>query len=241
MRLYIGKILFHFYSAVQQLLFHISSLKVKNFQKSVLAWSHCHGRHHLPWRKENLTLFQIIIAEILLQRTKAETIESFYPNFLLKYTHWDELLRIPIEELENDLKPIGLSKQRSSRLKQLAQYMVIQNENLPASLDELQKIPFFGQYISNAIRLQVFQIPAPLLDVNMARVLERFFGKRKLSDIRFDPYLQNLAFKVVDHPQSKFLNWAILDFAAKICKVNKPVCERCLLSSSCKFNNNHLS
>lgn len=29
--------------------------------------------------------------------------------------------------------------------------------------------------------------PAPYLDVNMARVLERHFGPRKLSDIRYDP------------------------------------------------------
>ena len=32
----------------------------------------------------------------------------------------------------------------------------------------------------------------------MARVLERYFGPRNLADIRYDPYLQELAHKVVD-------------------------------------------
>ncbi len=39
--------------------------------------------------------------------------------------------------------------------------------------------------------------PRPLLDVNMSRVLERYFGPRSLADIRYDPYLQNLAQRLV--------------------------------------------
>ena len=39
--------------------------------------------------------------------------------------------------------------------------------------------------------------PFPMIDVNMARVLERYFGTRKLVDIRYDNYLQSLAKRVV--------------------------------------------
>ena len=48
----------------------------------------------------------------------------------------------------------------------------------------------------------------------MSRVLERFFGKRKLSDIRYDPYLQKLSAIIVEHHKTKEINWAILDFAS---------------------------
>ena len=39
----------------------------------------------------------------------------------------------------------------------------------------------------------------------MARFLERLFGKRKLSDIRYDSKLKMLAHKIVDHSDSKTL------------------------------------
>lgn len=50
--------------------------------------------------------------------------------------------------------------------------------------------------------LVVYGIPEPLVDVNMVRVLERFFGPRKLADIRYDSYLQTLARQVVEGEQS---------------------------------------
>ena len=83
----------------------------------------------------------------------------------------------------------------------------------------------------------VFNQPSPFVDVNMARVIERFFGPRKMADIRYDPYLQDLAYKVVNHFQAKYINWAILDFAALICQANSPKCITCLLSRNCMFFN----
>ncbi|MFM7022382.1 MAG: hypothetical protein ACKOXB_05350 [Flavobacteriales bacterium] len=85
-----------------------------------------------------------------------------------------------------------------------------------------------GQYISNAVELVVYNKPSPLIDVNMARVLERFFGPRKMADIRYDPYLQELAYKVVNHKNAKEVNWAILDFAALVCRfqsAGKRICK----------------
>lgn len=119
--------------------------------------------------------------------------------------------------------------------------MVRLKGQFPRKRSDLEEIPFLGQYIANAIELQVFNMPSALLDVNMARVLERYFGERKLSDIRYDPYLQNLAFRVVNHTLSKEINWAILDFASSVCKAKKPLCEKCLLSTSCTFKNKVLN
>jgi A/G-specific adenine glycosylase len=93
----------------------------------------------------------------------------------------------------------------------------------------------FGQYITNAIMLLVYGERTPLLDVNMSRVLERFFGPRQTSDIRYDPYLQALAYRVVDLDEARKINWAILDFGALVCKARQPGCGSCLLAVKCKF------
>ena len=71
----------------------------------------------------------------------------------------------------------------------------------------------------------------------MARVLERYFGPRTLSDIRYDPYLQHLARLVVDCRDAIDLNWAILDFATRTCSIRLPKCGQCTLASECRFAN----
>lgn len=212
----------------------ISKAGIKRFQAKLLAWYLSNGRKFL-WRHEDRSDYEIIIAEVLLQRTKAETIEKFYQNFIDKYPNWKIIGEAPIEAIEIDLKPIGLYRQRAKRVKNLAIELNTRNGIIPENRDELEKIPMFGQYIANAIELQLFNRNKPLLDVNMARVLERYFGPRKLSDIRYDPYLQKLAHEVVNNENSKQINWAILDFAALICKSRNPLCIKCFLSDSCKY------
>jgi len=73
------------------------------------------------------------------------------------------------------------------------------------------------------------------MDVNMARVLERFFGPRKLADIRYDPYLQKLARDILPRKGAKEFNWAVLDFAALVCRTRQPLCPTCTLRTRCLF------
>jgi A/G-specific adenine glycosylase len=211
----------------------ISKQKLKRFQTALLKWFAVNSRY-FPWRIESASNYQKIISEVLLQRTKAETIAKFYPIFLKKYPNWKRIDSEEQENLAEFLEPIGLYMQRSERLKKLAHEMALKNCRLPRKREELKKLPFFGQYIVNAILLLIYNERAPLLDVNMARVLERNFGKRKLSDIRNDPYLQKLAYDFADHCDSKELNWAIIDFSALVCKP-KPKCNICPINIDCKY------
>ncbi len=206
--------------------------KIKFLQEKLLEWYPVSGRH-FPWRNKSITNYQKVIAEVLLQRTKAETVAKFYVQFLIDYPNWKSLAEADIKAIEAYLMPIGLYRQRSVRLQNLAKEMVKRGGRLPRDREELETIPFMGQYIANAVELVVFNEPSPLVDVNMARVIERFFGPRKMADIRYDPHLQDLAYKIVNHSQTKYINWAVLDFAANVCKSRNPRCELCLLKYYC--------
>lgn len=210
------------------------SKKVKFFQRKILIWYKVFGRKFY-WRKKNLSAYKYIIAEILLQRTKAETVAKFYPDFIKRFPDWRSIAKADVKDIESYLQPIGLYTQRSKRLQNLAIEMVKRKGKLPRGRTELESIPFMGQYIANAVELIIFHQPSPLVDVNMSRVLERFFGPRKLADIRYDPYLQSLARSIVDHVDTKELNWAILDFAALVCKAKNPLHKECPLRSQCTY------
>jgi len=207
---------------------------ISKFQQTLLTWYDTDGRH-FPWRNKRLTQYQIIIAETLLQRTKAETVSKFYSQFIKDFPNWTSLAEADTSTIEQYLKPIGLYRQRAKRLKNLALEMVKRKGKLPRDRAELESIPFMGQYIANSVELIIYKQPSPLIDVNMSRLLERYFGKRKLADIRYDPYLQKLSYKVINHSRAKEINWAILDYAALICRAKNPKCNICKLRIGCNY------
>lgn len=211
----------------------LETKKVRWFRKKILLWFEKGGRY-FPWRKKNSSKYQLVIAEILLQRTKAETIATFFPFFIKQYPSWKSLSSVNKTRLKKDLKPIGLWKRRADTLKRLSTAMAKRGGRFPKTRGEIEKLPGVGQYIANAILMFCQDQPEPLLDVNMARVLERFFGPRKLADIRYDPYLQKLAREVLPRKRYKEFNWAILDFASIICTAYRPVCNKCCLESKCR-------
>jgi A/G-specific adenine glycosylase len=79
---------------------------------------------------------------------------------------------------------------------------------MPTVRAEIEALPGVGQYIANAVQLFAHETPAPLLDVNMARVLQGHYGPRQLVDIRYDPYLQALAYTVVKGRHAAAVNYS---------------------------------
>lgn len=206
---------------------------ISEFQRVLIKWYQQNGRE-FSWRCLHLSDYHYVIAEILLQRTRAETVEKVFDRFLNRFSNWNDLSTASVKTIEAALEPVGLQKQRALRLHQLATEIMKRGEQLPSDRATLEQIPFLGQYIANAIELIVFKRRKPLLDVNMARLLERYFSPRRLSDIRYDPFLQRLSHRVVDHVDSLRINWAILDFAALVCRP-RPNCQLCPLRKKCTY------
>lgn len=207
------------------------------FQYNMLEWFLKRGRK-FPWRNKHLSNYRRIVAEVLLQRTKAEVVASFFNTFINKYPSWRQLAVAPEEEVGELLKSIGLWRRRARSLTKLAKAMTNLNGRFPATRQEIESLPNVGQYIANAVLLFCHGEPQPLLDVNMARVLERYFGPRKLADIRYDPYLQDLAKRIVTCGDPVSMNWAILDLAATVCRPSKPLCSDCPITDNCNWANN---
>ncbi len=204
------------------------------FGNRLLLWYRSSGRQ-FPWRRKNISNYKYIIAELLLQRTRAETVARYIFPFMEKYPSWKSIDNCEINVLSRDLVPFGLWRRRSIAMKALAHEIVLRNGRFPRDRDDIETLPGVGQYIANAILLFSYDMHEPLLDTNMARVLERFFGPRILRDIRYDPYLQSLSRRVVDREKSRELNWAILDLAAVQCKIKSAKCSTCPIGKRCNY------
>ena len=165
-----------------------------------------------------------------LFRRGISTIFSAQPRALVP-----QLAHASDEELRAFLEPIGLWRRRAAVLRSLAREMQRRHGRFPATREEIEELPGIGQYIASAVLLFYHGSREPLLDVNMARVLERCFAARKLADIRYDPWLQSLARRVTNHEQAVEINWAILDLASKVCSTCSPTCKLCPLRACCRY------
>lgn len=210
---------------------HVSERRIGLFRRRVLTWYRQDGRS-FSWRARTSRYYKIL-AEVLLQRTTARAVDSYAPIFVRRFNSWAVLARTPVRQLARALEPLGLYNRRAKSLRALAIAMRQRNGKFPKRREQIEALPGVGQYIANAIELFAHGRARPLLDVNMARVLERFFGPRQKADIRYDPYLQALSQRVVAKEDATALNWAILDLGALICTARRPKCLICPLSTKC--------
>jgi A/G-specific adenine glycosylase len=207
--------------------------RVRAFRRLLLKWFDRDGRH-FPWRNPSASRYSLIVSEILLQRTRAETVAGFFSRFVKRYPGWNHLAFATEAELRTFLEPIGLWRRRSTSLRALAKEMQARRGRFPSSREEIELLPGVGQYVASAAMMFCHGEREPLLDVNMARVLERCFSPRALVDIRYDPWLQGLGRAVVNHSRARDINWAVLDLAATICTIRNPQCPTCPLRPICR-------
>ncbi len=208
--------------------------QIELFQRRLLAWFD-ENRREFAWRAPGLPWYEALLAEVFLQRTTATAVARLLPEFLECYPTWESIATAPDDELAEALRPFGLWQRRLATLKPLAVRMASLGGVVPETREAIEDLPGVGQYIANAMLLVCHGEPQPLLDVNMARVLERYFQPRTRADIRYDPYLQALSRAVLTGVDPKALNWAILDFAALVCRSRDPRCPECPLAPGCRY------
>ena len=114
------------------------------FRKRIEKWFNKNERH-FPWRNKSSSKYQVIIAEVLLQRTKAETVATFFPTFIKRFPSWKILANTKETELKKFLKPIGLWRQRSAKIKKLSNEMTKRNGRFHKTRCEIEKLPGVGQ------------------------------------------------------------------------------------------------
>lgn len=176
-------------------------------------------------------MYERVVAELLLQRTTAKAVDEALPRLLQVYPDWGSIARSTEVEIGMALKPLGLWRRRATTLLSLSR-AILRNGGIPSERAAIEELPGMGQYMANATELLIHGERRPLLDVNMARVLERLFGPRSRVDIRFDPHLQRLAAQLVSEGDAQTLNFAVLDLAALVCRP-KPDCPHCPLLAVC--------
>jgi len=207
--------------------------RMEAFANPLLSWFY-HNKRAFSWRKTK-DPFAILIAEILLRKTDAAKVQAVYDKLLLKYHTPHKLARASLSELQADLKPLGMYKIKSRELRHLAGKLLSDfGGRVPASREDLLKLPGVGPYIANAVLCYSYGQDLVALDTNGVRVLLRVFGvKSSKARPRTDKKLWDLAQELIPPGKGREFNLALLDFATKVCRLRHPACSTCSLRIIC--------
>lgn len=205
------------------------------FREQVLTWGNA-NRRAFPWR-ETSDPFRILVAELLLQRTRAETAQEVYRKLFDLWPDACALSTADAERLHTILLPLGLGY-RARRLKALAA-LVCQEEQCLRSVETLRALPGVGPYMAAATLAATGQRVASVDNVS-ARVYRRFFGLEASAVVNGDVELWNLVCECLPATEPQAWNWSVLDLAALICRI-KPRCGACPVAAGCEaFREGHV-
>lgn len=214
----------------------MKSEKEVRFTNRILTWYENEGRHGLPWRQRDVSPFHILIAEFLLQQTRAEQVEGVFTQLVQKYRTPRDV--VASESAEQDLKTlieqIGLVK-RAKYIRKSAEQIVEQHDGtVPDNYSELSALHGVGDYTAYSVLTHAHGANVGVVDTNVARILSRVFGLEYVDEPYTDEYWE-LAQRLVPTGRASDYNYALIDFGAEICTLDSPDCPTCPLNNICEF------
>lgn len=203
-------------------------------QPDLLTWWEQNGRE-FPWRQSRDS-WEILVAEILLQRTRAEAVESVYKEFVERFPEPEALSQSPSEEIRKLVDELGFGSQRTRTLQDVAGTITTEHGGtVPTDPDKLENIWRIGPYSARATALFAHGKPVTLVDSNIARFFERQFDFEMPAQPHKDEQVERLVSGVTptDPDLARAFYLAILDLAAHVCTPEEPRCTRCPVRDSC--------
>jgi len=209
--------------------------RVKKFVEALLTWGKKSSRS-FPWRKTS-NPYKILIAEIMLQRTRADQVIPVFREFISSYPSPHALVDAPLSDIRDSIRSLGLEK-RAFGLKRLAEQLVKDhNGRVPSDKVELIRLYGVGNYIANAVLCHAYGVEVPTVDANFARVLKRVFSLQSKEPAQKDRNFWSFAEHTMTYARghSRALNLAVIDLASLICTPKNPKCPKCLLNKICDY------
>ena len=145
------------------------------FRRTLVAWFGRHARDY-PWRRTR-DPYAILVSEVMLQQTRIATVleRGFYGNFLTRFPTPAALAAATDDELLRAWEGLGYYR-RARMLRDTARAVIKRHGGrFPADPAALLALPGIGRYTAGALLSFAFEIPAPIVDGNIARVLARLF------------------------------------------------------------------
>ena len=206
-------------------------VRTKKLHDIALAWFSVNGRV-FPWRSTR-DPYQILVAEVCLQKTNAEKVVMIFDQIIDKYPNITSLAAAKAEDMREHFSRLGLFK-RSNFLLQIAKTFVDRYDGIiPCDREALLMVKGIGDYTANSVLSLAYGERLPMLDGSTQRVLARIFNKSIDKPAWANRTMRHFMYTILPDSGAREFNLALIDIADKFCRPKKPKCSGCPLISVC--------
>jgi A/G-specific adenine glycosylase len=198
----------------------------------LLAWYDAHARD-LPWRRTR-DPYAIWVSEIMLQQTRVDTVIPYYERFLERFPTMAALVSASEDEVLASWSGLGYYR-RARLLHRGVAEAVERYGEVPRDAEARRSLPGIGAYTAGAIGSIAFDLPEPIVDGNVARVLARVhridtpLGR---ADTTKTLWSRAAGWALGERPGA--LNQALMELGATVCvPTTSPRCLVCPLAADC--------
>lgn len=176
--------------------------------------------------------FELLIAVLLSAQCTDETVNKVTATLFEKYKSPHDYLAVPQEELENDIRRIGLFRNKAANIQKLCRSLIEDHGGeVPRSHEELTKLAGVGRKTANVVVSNAFGEPAIAVDTHVERVSKRL-GIAKADDSVLA--VEKKLMKLVPREEWTITHHRLIFFGRYHCKAQNPQCEICPLLDRCK-------
>lgn len=186
--------------------------------------AHCELVHENP--------FELLIAVLLSAQTTDVNVNKVTTNLFQKYKTPEDYLSVELSELENDLRSIGLFRNKAKNIQKLCRRLIDEHDGVvPRTREELEAFAGVGRKTANVVKSVAFDVPAIAVDTHVERVAKRLaFCRWKDSVLEVEKTLM----KKIPKDEWSVSHHRFIFFGRYHCKAANPYCIECPLLEVCR-------
>lgn len=186
--------------------------------------AHCELVHDNPFELTIATLLSAQCTDALVNRVTATLFQ--------KYKTPEDYLAVPLEELENDIRSIGLFRSKAKNIQKLcARLLEVYGGEIPAEREELVTLPGVGRKTANVVLSVAFNVPAMAVDTHVERITKRL-GLCRWKDSVLE--VEQTIMRKTPIERWNKAHHQMIFFGRYHCKAQRPQCETCPLLADCR-------
>jgi len=166
-------------------------------------------------------------AVLLSAQCTDERVNTVTPALFALADNPFDMAKVPVEKIQEIIRPCGLSPQKSKAISVLSQMLVDEHQGqVPADWEALERLPGVGHKTASVVMSQAFDVPAFAVDTHIHRLAQRWGLTNGKNVVQTEKDLKRL------FPQNTWnaLHLQIIYYGREFCSARScdgTVCEIC--------------
>lgn len=176
--------------------------------------------------------FELTIATLLSAQCTDALVNRVTKGLFEKYKTPEDYLQVPLEELQQDIRSIGLYRNKAKNIQALSARLLTEyNGEIPANREDLVTLPGVGRKTANVVLSVAFDVPAMAVDTHVERITKRL-GLCRWKDSVLEVEQTIMQKTPIDRWNKA--HHQMIFFGRYHCKAQNPGCHTCPLLDDCR-------